>query len=44
MVRNLVSNAGHPPACAMPPLRVTVYVPDLKLGSRYRQANALDAF
>ena len=32
MVSNLVSNAGPPPASAMPPPRVNVYVADLRLG------------
>jgi hypothetical protein len=41
MVSNLVSNAGEPPASAMPPPRDTVYVPDLRLGDENCQ---LDGF
>ena len=44
MVSNLVSNAGYPPASAMPPPRVTVYVPDLRLGIEYRQLAASGCF
>ena len=43
MVRNLVSNAEHPHACATPPLGDTVYEPDLRLGFGYRQAITFDA-
>ena len=41
MVSNLVSNAGYPPACAIPPPRGIVYEPDLRLGITNRQ---LDGF
>ena len=44
MVSNLVSNAGCPPASAMPPPRVTVDRPDPRLGFEYRQLAASGYF
>jgi len=42
MVSNLVSNAEHPPASAVPPPRDIVYVPDLRLGdSNSKPSNAV---
>jgi len=42
MVSNLVSNARHPPASAIPPPRDTVDRPDLRLIVVYRQVDGFD--
>jgi len=42
MVSNRVSNAGYPPASAMPPPRVTVDRPDPRLGDANCQLDGFD--